>query len=101
MTWHREGRTPLSFTFISFPEDDLVGELLAWISFVPMMFFVIQTTLVLVDAHSMADRKKAFFIFLGQLANETISYKLKDVFEELRPNGITSNTSSILIHDSH
>lgn len=87
MTWYQEGRIPLSFTFITYPADDLLGELLAWISFVPMVFFVIQTTLVLVDAHSMEDKKTASLVFFGQLANEFISYRLKDVFEELRPNG--------------
>lgn len=80
-------RAPLFFTFVTFPEDDLLGELLGWISLVPLAFFVIEAAFVLVDAQSWKQRKAAFWILAGQTLNEFISYRLKACFEEARPTG--------------
>ncbi len=80
-------REALSFSHVTFNRDDGFGELMAWISLVPMGFFVIQFAFVIVASLSARQRKVALLILFGQLLNECLSYKLKDFFQDLRPHG--------------
>lgn len=82
-----EGRTPLSYMHVTFPADDLLGEVFAWISMVPLCFFMVQAALVISGGQTKNQKIKAVLILLGQLMNEVLNYVLKDVYQELRPNG--------------
>ena len=83
-----EGRTSLSYMHVTFPVEDTLGEIFAWISMVPLCFFMVQAALVISDGQSKSQKVKALLILLGQLMNEILNYYLKDVFQELRPNGM-------------
>lgn len=80
------GRQPLYFSLVTFPEDDIIGKILAWITLVPLGFFVIEFSFVIVAGLEQNHRKRAFLILLGQLLNEIFSDRVKEYFQEYRPN---------------
>lgn len=81
------GRSALMFTFVSFPDNDFLGEVLAWLTHVPLAFFIIEASMVIAVPFSRCERFTAFLVLLGQLLNEIMSNLLKDYFQEPRPSG--------------
>lgn len=81
------GRVALSFSLVSFLEDDKIGELLAWISLVPIAFAIVEIALMVAGPLSVRQRKIAVMIVLGQTINECVNFALKSFLQELRPNG--------------
>jgi hypothetical protein len=89
-----DGRTPLSYMHVTFPIEDQIGEIFAWISMVPLCFFMVQAALVISIGQTRSQKVKSILILLGQFLNEILNYYLKDVFQEARPNSnITLNYS--------
>lgn len=49
---------------------------------------MVQAALVISSGQTKNQKIKSVFILTGQLINEILNYYLKDVYQELRPNGI-------------
>eukprot|EP00111_Clytia_hemisphaerica_P002245 TCONS_00006298-protein len=71
---------PVSLTHVVYPEDDLVGKILAWSSLVPIFIIVSFLTLIIFrrELHTMA-------WFLGILLNEVVNMVLKRMLKQPRP----------------
>jgi len=71
---------PISLTYVTYPEGDMVGKLLAWGSLLPIFIIVSFVTLILFrrEIHTM-------MFFVGMLLNETLNMVLKRYFREARP----------------
>lgn len=81
-----EGRIPLSYMHVTFPMEDQIGEVFAWVSMVPLCFFMVQAALVISIGQTKNQKITSSLILFGQLMNEILNYFLKDVFQEVRPN---------------
>jgi len=71
---------PISLTYVTYPDDDIVGKVLAWSSLFPIFIIVSFVTLILFrrEVHTM-------MFFLGILLNEAVNMVLKRYFQEARP----------------
>lgn len=71
---------PISLTHVIYPEDDIIGKILAWSSLVPIFIIVSFVTLILFrrELHTMA-------WFLGLLVNEVVNMLLKRMMKSPRP----------------
>jgi len=71
---------PVSLTHVTYPDGDIVGKLLAWISLLPIFIIVSFITLILFrrEIHTI-------MFFLGIAINEAINMVLKRYFQEPRP----------------
>lgn len=66
--------------------EDQIGEVFAWVSMVPLCFFMVQAALVISIGQTKNQKITSSLILFGQLMNEILNYFLKDVFQEVRPN---------------
>jgi len=71
---------PVSLTYVTYPDGDVVGKLLAWGSLLPIFIIVSFITLILFrrEVHTI-------IFFLGILLNEALNMALKRYFKEPRP----------------
>ncbi|XP_059608815.1 dolichyldiphosphatase 1-like [Phlebotomus argentipes] len=71
---------PITLTLVEYPRGDLIGELLAWLSLMPMVLLAGFITLILFrrDLHTIS-------FFLGMLLNEFFNKILKHTIQEPRP----------------
>ncbi|XP_046845495.1 dolichyldiphosphatase 1-like [Xenia sp. Carnegie-2017] len=71
---------PVSFTFVQYPEGDIYGKFLAWLSLAPV-FIIVGFVAVIIfrrELHTMA-------YFFGCLLNYVLSVILKNIVKEPRP----------------
>lgn len=71
---------PVSLTHVEYPEDDIVGKLMAWLSLIPIFILVAFVTLIIFrrELHTIT-------FFLGIITNEVLNYLLKYTFKHPRP----------------
>jgi dolichyldiphosphatase len=74
--------TSLSLTHVQFHPNDLLGELLAYVTLVPLAILVFYASVIV------ARREIAGILFLaGQLSCEAFNALLKEYLQASRPNG--------------
>lgn len=74
--WHT-----FSLTYVEYPEDDLLGKVLAILSLTPLVVVIVHLTVFAVqrDLHTL-------FYGLGTILNGVLNYLLKHTLQEPRPN---------------
>merc|ERR1711931_346761 len=71
---------PISLTYGTFPENDIIGKIFAWSSLLPIFILVAFISLIMFrrEVHTI-------LLFLGILFNEVINVGLKRYFKAPRP----------------
>lgn len=71
---------PLSLTYVTFPENDIIGKIFAWSSLLPIFILVAFITLIIFrrEVHTI-------LLFLGILLNEMVNMGMKSYFKAPRP----------------
>jgi len=71
---------PISLTYVSFPENDVIGKVFAWSSLFPIFILVAIITLIMFrrEIHTM-------LLFLGILLNEALNIAFKSYYRAPRP----------------
>ena len=71
---------PISLTYVTYPEGDIVGKVLAWSSLFPIFIIISFLTLIMFrrEIHTM-------LFFLGILLNEAVNLVIKSYFQVPRP----------------
>jgi len=71
---------PISLTYVTYPEGDIIGKVLAWSSLLPIFIIVAFITLIIFrrEIHTMV-------FFLGILLNEVVNMAVKSYVKAPRP----------------
>ncbi len=79
-------RRHISLTAVEYDDEDVLSELLAWLSLIPQAVVVAMATAT-VTSEGRGRRCQMASLLAGQLANEAINYVAKFAAQEPRPDG--------------